>query len=84
VDNCVDRYNYALLEDGTVENRGTSRNKHAAVDRGASDMCMRADQDMTSERARILARASEHRILHHDAVLSNAHWRPLGSYDRTG
>jgi hypothetical protein len=34
--------------------------------------------------ARTLARASEHRILHNNAVLSNAHWRPLGSDDRTG
>ena len=34
---------------------------------------------MISEGARIPARAAEHRILHYDAVLSNADWRPLGS-----
>jgi hypothetical protein len=47
-------------------------------------MCVRADQNVIPEGAGIPTGASEHRILHHDAMLSYANWRALGGDDRAG
>lgn len=70
-----------FLKHRTIEDSGPRRNKRASVDRRTGNVGMWPHEYVIPECTRMLPRASDHRVLHDDTMLANAHRRPLRTDD---
>ena len=80
----IDGHDHPFLKDCAIEDRRPRGDKRAPMHYGAANVRLGPHQHVIPEGARMLSRPAEHRVLHNNAGLADAHGCALGANDGPG